>query len=64
VEVLREEASAVSLKLLNPEVLKSLIVIDCGGGHASVDHELREKVLQKKVSVEELKLPKPEELKW
>jgi hypothetical protein len=40
VEVLREEASIVSLKLLKPEVLKSLIVIDCEGGHVSVDREL------------------------
>jgi hypothetical protein len=36
---------------------------DCEG-HTSVDRELRKKMLQAKMSVEELKLPKPEELKW
>jgi hypothetical protein len=41
VEVLREEASVVSLKLPKPEVSKSLIVIDREGGHASVDRELQ-----------------------
>jgi hypothetical protein len=44
-EVLPEEASAVSLKLPKPEVPKSLIAIDHEGGHASVDHEIWEKVL-------------------
>jgi hypothetical protein len=58
VEVLCEEASAVSMKLLKVEVTKSLIAIDHEGGHKSVDRELREKVLQEKASVEELKLPK------
>jgi hypothetical protein len=64
VEVLREEASVVSLKLLNPKVSKSLIVIHHEGGHKSVDCEFQEKALQAKASVEELKLPKPEESKW
>jgi hypothetical protein len=45
-------------------VLKSLIVIDCEGGHASVDRELWEKVLWAKVSIEELKLLKLKEPKW
>jgi hypothetical protein len=36
---------------------------DCEG-HASVDHELQEKALQEKESIEELKLPKPKEMKW
>jgi hypothetical protein len=63
VEVLREEASAVSLKLLKLEVLKSLIVVDHEGKHASIDHELWEKALQAKASIEELKLPKSEVLK-
>ena len=59
----------MSLKLLKPEVLKSLIVIDREGGHALVDRELWEEALWAKVSVEELKLskskaPKLEELKW
>jgi hypothetical protein len=48
VEVLREEASVVSLKLPKPEVSKSLIVIDHEGGHALVDRELWEKALQGK----------------
>jgi hypothetical protein len=48
VEVLREEASVVSLKLPKAEVSKSLIVIDHEGGHASVDRELWEKALGKK----------------
>ena len=64
VEVLREEASVVSLKLSKPDVSKSLIVVDREGGHASVDRKLREKALRAKASVEELKLPKPEEPKW
>jgi hypothetical protein len=69
VEVLHEEASVVSLKLLKPEVPKSLIVVDREGGHASVDRELQGKALQEKVSIEELKLlnfeaSKPEEPKW
>jgi hypothetical protein len=69
VEVLREEASVVSLKLPKPKVPKSLIAIDHEGGHALVDHELQEKALREKMSVEELKLPKsealkPEEPKW
>jgi hypothetical protein len=58
VEVLREEASVVSLKLSKPDVSKSLIVVDREGGHASVDRKLREKALRAKASVEELKLPK------
>jgi hypothetical protein len=64
VEVLREEASVVSLKLPKPEVSKSLIVVDHEGGHVSVDRELWGKALWEKASVEELKLPKPEEPKW
>jgi len=36
---------------------------DCKG-NASVDHELQEKGLREKVSMEELKLPKSEESKW
>jgi hypothetical protein len=63
VEVLLEEASVVSLKLLKPKVLKSLIVIDHEGGHASVDRELQGKALQEKTNIEELKLPKPKEMK-
>jgi hypothetical protein len=54
----------MSLKLPKPEVSKSLIVIDREGGHVSIDHELREKSLQAKASVEELKLPKFESLKF
>jgi hypothetical protein len=64
VEVLREEESAVSLKLPKSKVLKSLIAIDIEGGHASTDRELWEKALWEKVSVEELKLLKLEEMKW
>jgi hypothetical protein len=69
VEVLREEASVVSLKLPKSKVLKPLIVVDREGGHASVDRELWEKALQEKMSVEDLKLSKfkalkPEEPKW
>jgi hypothetical protein len=56
VELIREEASAMSLKLPKAEVLKSLLVVDHEGGHMSVDRELWEKALQEKVSVEELKL--------
>jgi hypothetical protein len=68
-EVLWEEASVVSLKLLNPKVSKSLITVDREGGHTLVDHELGVKELWAKVSVEDLKLPKsealkPEEPKW
>jgi hypothetical protein len=33
-------------------------------GHALVDRELQEKTLRAKVSIEELKLSKPEEPKW
>ena len=57
-EVIREEASAVSLKLPNLKVPKLLITIDREGGHVLVDRELWEKVLQEKKSVEELKLLK------
>jgi hypothetical protein len=69
VEVLQEEASAVSLKLSKPKVSKSLIAIDREGGHALVDHELQEKALWAKTSVEELRLTKseaskPKEPKW
>jgi hypothetical protein len=62
VEVLREE-SVVCLKLLNPEVSKSLIVIDHEGGHVLVERELWGKALWAKASVEELKLLKSEALK-
>jgi hypothetical protein len=34
------------------------------GNNALVDRELREKELWKKMTIEELKLPKPEETKW
>jgi len=50
----------VILKLPNPEVLNSYIVIYHEGGHTSVDRELQGKALQEKSSVEELKLPKSE----
>jgi hypothetical protein len=48
----------------SPEVSKSLTAIDHEGEHASVDREIREKALWEKASIEELKLPKPEESKW
>ena len=54
----------MSLKLSKLEVSKSLIAIDCEGGHTSVDRELWEKALWEKVSIEDLKLPKPKEPKW
>jgi hypothetical protein len=46
------------------KVPKLLITIDREGGHVLVDRELWEKVLQEKMSIEELKLLKPEEPKW
>jgi hypothetical protein len=63
VEVLREEASVVSLKLLKPKVSKFLISIYHEGVHMSIDRELREKALRAKESIEELKLLKSEALK-
>jgi hypothetical protein len=52
------------LKLPKAEVSKPFIVIDREGGHASVDRELWEKEIHAKVSVDDLKLPKPEEPNW
>jgi hypothetical protein len=55
----------VSFKLPKAEVSKPLLVVDREGGHELVDHELWEKALRVKESIEELKLsmseaPKPE----
>jgi hypothetical protein len=63
VEVLREEESVVSLKLLKPKVSKFLISIYHEGVQVSIDRELQEKALRAKESVEELKLLKSEALK-
>jgi hypothetical protein len=53
-----------SVETPEPEELKSLIVVDREGGHASTDCVLWVKSLQTKASIEELRLPKDEVSKW